>query len=198
MNFNMKRSSSKNWVNNRKDSGSKILFFSIFLDESGPAAMQHGNSATNLKPLQVFQVTGTIITEFKHRVLGSFQFINKEPTKTSVKTFLCNKDEFLKIIINSIRPIFILLLVVATQFLLYTTFQTYCISTNFVLQQNLIYNQNQQNTNKSENEKVKRWERLHKLFIPMHLDYIYDTTNELLQIKKRVYVKSNRRWLKYV
>ena len=171
----------------------KFYVFSIFLDESGPAAMQHGNSATNLKPLQVFQVTGTIIAEFKHRVLGSFQFINKEPTKASVKTFLCNKDEILNIIINSIRPIFILLLVVATQFLLYTTFQTYCISTNFVLQQNLIYNQNQQNTNKSVNEKVKRWERLHKLFIPMHLDYIYDTTNELLQIKKRVYVKSNRR-----
>ena len=155
--------------------------------------MQHGNSATNLKPLQVFQVTGTIITEFKHRVLGSFQFMNKKSTKKSVKTFLYNNDEFLKIIINSIRPIFILLLVVATQFLLYTTFQTYCISTNFVLQQNLIYNQNQQNTNKSVNEKVKMWERLHKLFIPMHLDYIYDPTNELLQIKKRVYVKSNRR-----
>ena len=185
----------KKSFDDRKDSGSKVLCFSIFLDESGPAAMQHGNSAANLKPLQVFQVTGTIITEFKHRVLGSFQFINKEPTKTSVKTFLCNKDEFLKII-YSIRPIFILLLVVATQFLLYTTFQTYCISTNFVLQQNLIYNQNQQNTNKSVNEKVKRWERLHKLFIPMHLDYIYDSTNELLQIKKTVYVKSNRRWLK--
>ena len=155
--------------------------------------MQHGNSATNLKPLQVFQVTGRLITEFKHLVLGSFQFINKEPTSTSVKAYVCNEGEILKIILNSIRPLFILLLVVATQFLLYTTFQTYCISNNFVLQQNLIYNRNYQNTNKSENEKVTRWERLHKLLIPMHLDNIYDTTNELLQIEKRIYENSNRR-----
>ena len=167
-----------------------VVFFS---DESGPAAMQHGNSATNLKPLQVFQVTGRLLTELKYRVLSSFQFIYKQPSSTSVKISVYNISEIVKIIISSIRSIFILLLVLATQFLLFSTFQPYCILTTFALQQNLIYNQSISNSNKSENKKVTRWKRLQTYIMPMHLDDIYNSRNELLSIEQKGYKKSNKR-----
>ena len=155
--------------------------------------MQHGNSATNLKPLQVFQVTGRLLTELKYRVLSSFQFIYKQPSSTSVKISVYNISEIVKIIISSIRSIFILLLVLATQFLLFSTFQPYCILTTFALQQNLIYNQSISNSNKSENKKVTRWKRLQTYIMPMHLDDIYNSRNELLSIEQKGYKKSNKR-----
>jgi len=103
-----------------------------------------------------------------------------------------------KIIISSIRSIFILLLVLATQFWLFSTFQPYCILTTFALQQNLIYNQSITNSNKSENKKVTRWKRLQTYFLPMHLDDIYNSRNELLSIEQKGYKKSNTRWLRNI
>ena len=170
--------------------------FRVFTDESGPAAMQHGNSATNLKPLQVFQVTGRLLKELNNRVLDSFQFIYKQPTSTSVKTFVYSEGEMLRMIINTVRPIFILLLAVATQFLLYPTVQTCCILTNFALKPNLIYIQNHRKLNKSENKSVERWKKLHTRFISTHFDNFSDKTNELLHIYRSICEESNRRWLK--
>ena len=170
--------------------------FRIFTDESGPAAMQHGNSASNLKPLQVFQVTGRLLKELNDRVLGSFQFIYKQPTSTSVKMSVNTEGEILRMIINTARPIFILLLVTATQFLLYPTFQTCCILTDFALKPNLICIQNHRKTDKSESKRVERWKKLRTCFISTHFGNISDKTNELLHIHNNICEESNPRWLK--
>jgi hypothetical protein len=98
-------------------------------DESGPAAMQHGNSANNLKPLQFFQPTGKILKELKNLVTFQINFEN-----TSVNEFV-NKEET-KSFINT-GSVFILLLVTTTHILLHSIIQRYFMPTNNLLKHKL-------------------------------------------------------------
>ena len=53
-----------------------------FLDESGPAAMQHGNSANSIQPLQIFQEMGRTIKRSKQFVYC--QLLNFKQTPSTV------------------------------------------------------------------------------------------------------------------
>ena len=94
--------------------------------------MQHGNSASSLKPLHVFQVTGKLLKGLNDLVVYSIQ-LNFKPT--SVKLFAFNKEAIKSCVTDSIGSISVLLLLAIAPILVYYTTQRFCISKVFLLKQ---------------------------------------------------------------
>ena len=97
--------------------------FRIFADQSAPAAMQHGNTASNLKPLQVFQITGNLLKGLKDLILAIYS--NFKPSSVSV---IASNIEETKPSINFTGSIFILLFVIC-----HSVVQRCCTSTDLSL-----------------------------------------------------------------
>ena len=101
--------------------------------------MQHGNSASSLKPLHVFQVTGKLLKGLNDLIASSIQ-LNFKPT--SVKLFLLNKEAMRSCVTDSIGSLSILLLLAITQVLVYNATQNFCISKNFFVKQKSLNHMN--------------------------------------------------------
>ena len=91
--------------------------------------MQHGNSASSLKPLHVFQVTGKLLKGLNDLIVSSIQLKFKP---TSVKSFVFNKEAMISCVTDSIGLLSMLLILATTPFLLYFATQNFCISKNFI------------------------------------------------------------------
>ena len=102
------------------------MFFVFVVDESGPAAMQHGNSANNIQPLQIFQKTGTTMLKKLQRFILSrlLYIVNKS---TSVNEHPSDVNEEDGIWNNTQRSIVILLILV-----------THLLSIHFIVQRHLL------------------------------------------------------------
>ena len=102
--------------------------------------MQHGNSASSLKPLHVFQVTGKLLKGLNDLIVSSIQLKFKP---TSVKSFVFNNEATRSCVTDSIGSLSILVLLATTQFLVYYATQNFCISKNFTFQKSIsLYHMN--------------------------------------------------------
>ena len=153
-----------------------------FVDESGPAAMQHGNSARNLQPLQIFQKTGKMVAD-----LNSIIFSPMLRLKTTSVNILAPNNEDIKLV-SSIRPIAILLIVV-TQLLFHLICQRSLMSSSTSLEHNSSFHATQ-------NYKIAKHETK-KVINQYHLKLPYKQQNNKLQAFQADCESSNailRRW----